>query len=165
MKAYLPIVLLTAAALTGGSVLANDHRGRHGGMSDFRDPTQMIERMARHLDLDEIQEQNINNILAAVKPEADALRQRGRESREAMRALDPADPDYAAKLNNLAAEIGELATEATVLFGRVRLEVSQELTAEQAAELAAFAEKRRGGFGRRGRNRHAEDGEAVPESN
>ena len=165
MKAYLPIVLLTAAALAGGSVLANDHRGRHGGMADFRDPTQMIERMARHLDLDEIQEQNINNILTAVKPEAEALRERGRESREAMRALDPADPDYSAKLNNLAAEIGELATEATLLFGRVRLEVTQELTAEQAAELAELAEQRRDGFGRRWRNRHAADADAGPEVN
>lgn len=138
---------------------AADFGGPHGhhGMRGFRDPARMLERMARHLDLDEAQRQNISNIVEAAGPEIDALRDRARANRAAMRALDPADPDYSAKLANLATENGELVAESTMLFGRVRAEVSRELTAEQREQLAAMAAERHE-RSRRGR-RHA-----APES-
>lgn len=158
MKSYLPIVLLASLALTAGAAAADERGGpgfggRHGDMSQFRDPARMVERMSRVLDLDELQEQNINNIVSAATPEIDALRDRRKSTREAMRALDPADPDYSAKLSTLATDIGELATESTLLLGRVRLEVSEQLTDAQKAELKEAFEQRRGRFMRRFRDR------------
>lgn len=156
MKSYLPIVLLASLAMTAGAGAASEHGGpgaggRHGEMSQFRDPGRMVERMSRILDLDELQEQNINNIVTAAKPEIDALRERRKANRQAMRALDPADPDYSAKLTSLATEVGELTTEATLLFGRVRLEVAEQLTDAQKAELEEAFEQRRGRFRRHSR--------------
>lgn len=160
MKSYLPILLLASLALTAGAGAADERGGPgRGDMSQFRDPARMVERMSRVLDLDELQEQNIDNIVTAAKPEIDALRERRKETREAMRALDPADPDYSAKLSSLATDIGELATEATLLFGRVRLEVTEQLTDAQKAELEDAFEKRRGRFRRHAR-RHGADAES-----
>lgn len=141
-----------ATALAGaGEAYAQDRHGRHGD-SFGPDPARLIERMARHLDLDETQEVQIQNILEAARPEFDALKEEGRETRTAMRALTPEDADYSAKLNDLAVRSGQLVTEGALLFGRVRAEVHAVLTPEQVAELAELME-RRGGWsrGRRGR--------------
>ena len=164
MKTYLPIVLLASLALTAGVGVAHERgggwSGARAGMAEFRDPARMVERMSRILDLDELQEQNISNILTAAQPEIDALRERGKANREAMRALDTSDPDYSTKLNTLASDIGELATEATLLFGRVRLEVTGQLSDEQAAELQQAFEQRRGRGMRRHARRHAADSDS-----
>ena len=113
------------------------HRGHEGMRPDFAgDPARMVEMMTRHLDLDETQSQTISNILQAVKAEADLLRERGRANREALRALDVNDASYAAMLQNLAVESGELETEKTLLHGRVRGEIHAVLTAEQQQKIA-----------------------------
>lgn len=166
MKTYL-LLFLSAAALFSGvegvsaqsedeqssKSRSGDRHGHRGFGGEFRDPTRMIERMSRHLDLDETQEQNIHNIVDAARPEFDALRERAQSNRKAMRELDTSDPDYSALLNNLAMENGEIVAEGTVLFGRVRSEVAAELTEAQRAEMSAAMEQRRAGF-RRGR-RHS----------
>ncbi len=156
MKTYL-LILMSAAALTAGPAISladhDDERGGRGGWHQrggpgggFGNPERMVERMSRHLDLDETQQQALSNIVTAAKPEFDALRERARANRKAMRELDPADPDYSAKLSNLAAENGELVAEGTRLFGRVRAEVAGELTPEQRAELEAAITERRERF-------------------
>ena len=169
MKTYL-LIFLSAAALFSGvegvSAQSEDraankgHAGeRHGHRGfgrGFGDPARMIERMSRHLDLDETQQQNIRNIIDAARPEFDELRERARSNRKAMRELDTSNPDYSALLNNLAMENGELVAEGTMLFGRVRSEVDAQLTDAQRAELAE-AMQARGGFRRGRRPANAED--------
>lgn len=119
-----------------------DHRGGHGhggpGMRGMAaDPVRLVERMADRLDLEDSQRAEVSNIIEATKPELEALKDRGRTNRAAMRELDPADPDYSARLSNLAIESGQIVTDGALLFGRVRAEVYSILTPEQIAELEA----------------------------
>jgi Spy/CpxP family protein refolding chaperone len=67
-------------------------------------------------------------------------------NREKMKALDANDPNRSALLNDIAVEKGQLATESTLLFDRVRNEFSAVLTDEQRAKV----EGHRGGMGKRG---------------
>jgi len=159
MKTRRTRLTLAAVGLTlAGFALAapHGHRGdRHGspGMGGFGpDPVFIVERLARHLDLDETQENRVSNILDAARPEFDALRDRGRSARENMKNLDPSDPDYSAALDNLAQESGDIMTEAALLFGRVRAEVHAVLTPEQVEELKAMTER----WAERRRSRHGE---------
>lgn len=148
-------VPLTALALTAAAVVAfapaNAHDGHGRGFGAGGDPTRMVERMTRHLDLDATQQAEVENILTAAKPEFDALRERARANRTAMRELKPGSADYSARVSDVASASGQLVTDGAVLLGRVRAEVHAVLTPEQAAELEAFfaermerAEKRRG---------------------
>lgn len=133
------------------------HRGHTGMRADFSgDPARMVEMMSRHLDLDATQSQTIHNILQAVQPEADALRERSRANHEALRTLDVNEANYNATLQNLSAESGELATERTLLHGRVRGEIFAVLTAEQQQKMAD-----RGGRMGSHRGHHSRD--ATPE--
>ncbi len=156
LAATIAAVICTAA---GTYAFAQDAEG-HDGMrhmrwaghrmhhDEFGDPARLLERMTRHLDLDDTQSQTIGNILAAAKPEIDALRERARASREAMHSLDVNDPDYGSNLQNLSAEIGALTSEATLLHGRLRAEVYAELTPEQRERAAAGRNGMRRGFRR-----------------
>jgi Spy/CpxP family protein refolding chaperone len=120
-----------------------DRRGHHGpgGFDGMRgDPARLVEHMTRRLDLDDEQQIVINNILEAARPEFESLRDKGKANREAMWELDPADGDYAARLNSLALENGQLVTDGTNLLGRVRAEVHAVLTPEQIAEAKAAGE-------------------------
>ena len=116
------------------------HRGRN-----FDGPGFISKRATEMLGLDEDQSQQVKNILEAAKPEFDALRDRGRETRTALMALDPADADYGAALQNLSVESGQVATDLTLLHGRVRSEVNAVLTPEQrellAERMAEFRER------------------------
>ncbi len=109
------------------------HRMRHDG---FGDPARMLERMTRHLDLDDTQSQTIRNIIEASRPEIDALRERAQTARKAMHELDVNDPYYGNNLQNLSTQIGALTSEATLLHGRLRADVFAELTPEQRERAA-----------------------------
>jgi Spy/CpxP family protein refolding chaperone len=169
MQTFL-LILVAAAALFGAKTVmsADNHetgeaRGwSHGGAQGrgSRDPARMIERMTKHLDLDETQQQTVSNIIEAARPEFESLRERASVNRTAMRELVTTDPDYSAKLSNLAVENGELMAEGTILFGRVRAELSAELTDEQRATLEARMAKGRE-RGRRGGRRNAKQGETA----
>lgn len=160
------ILVSIAALLSAGVVMSdeaetsdqtNDARSaRHQGAGfsqrsgfGFRDPARMVQRLARHLDLDETQEQSIGNVVEAARPEFEALKERARANFKAMRQLTTDDPDYSAKLSNLAMENGELVTEGTLLMGRIRAEIDAELTDEQRAQLdSQIQEGRQRGRGR-----------------
>lgn len=157
MQTVLIIIALAVTALfSAGAVWSADtegddrrgwsQRGGHGPGAGFRDPARMIERMTKHLDLDETQQQTVSNIVEAARPEFEALRDKARENRKAMRELETTDPDYSAKLTNLATENGELMASGTILFGRVRAELAAELTDEQRAKLEARMEEGRKRF-------------------
>jgi len=124
------------------------HRGYH---NEFGDPARMLERMTRHLELDDTQSQTIGNIIEAARPEIGALHERMKASRTAMHELDVNAADYGAKLQNLSTEIGALTAEATLLHGRLRADVFAELTPEQRERAAAGRSRMRdrsrdGGF-------------------
>ena len=88
-------------------------------------------RMADRLDLDETQRETVKNIMEAAQPEMKALREKLRANHDALQALDVGDPE----VQNIAASNGELATEATLLFSRIRGEIHAVLTDEQRAQL------------------------------
>ena len=148
-----------ALFLLGTSAVAQEHDGPgsrhgkfHGGPRGFGGPEQMLQMMNRHLELDEIQSQQVESIIAAARPELDALREKRRTNRDAMRSLDVDDPDYGAQLENLSAENGELASDASRLFGRIRADIHAVLTPEQRQKLEESADRmhERGARGREG---------------
>ena len=166
MNRYFALACVVTVLVVGpGSAAAgpdggHKSRGHHGMMmGEFGDPGRMLAFMSRRLDLDSDQEQRIGNILDATAPESEALRERGKTVREAIAALDTSDPDYDVKVQDLALEIGEIATAATLLHGRVRAQVAQELTPEQAATLAEGRARMHERFGR-GRHRRSAETEA-----
>lgn len=126
-------------------------RQQHGQRGSM-DPQRMIQGMARRLDLDETQIEQLSNIVESAKPEMELLRENGRENRKAMRELDVNDPDYGAQLQNLAAAKGALETSSAELRGRLRAEMHAILTPEQQQKLAEMRPGERGrGHGNRDR--------------
>lgn len=110
--------------------------GRHGPGSD---PGRMVEKLKRHLDLDETQQAQVDNVLEAARPEFEALRARAEANRLALHALDWNDANDSAQINDLAVESGQIVTDGVLLMARVRSEIRNVLTAEQIAELEATA--------------------------
>lgn len=129
----------------------------HDGMQGMRmgNPVHRLERIQKHLDLDETQTQQMSNIFDAARPEIEVLRVALRENREAMRTLDTSDPDYSAKLQNLSTANADLAAKMTLLHGRLRAEVHAVLTPEQMQMI----EQRGEHF--RGRRHHRDREEAI----
>ena len=157
-KQYIMIVVAALLLATSGDAVSQTDTGldkergertSHRRMPGrgFGDPSMMIERMAEHLDLDDLQRQSIANIIEAAKPEFESVRSQSRDNRAAIRALDVDDPSYGASLQDLAARSGELATELMLLTGRIRAEVADVLTDEQRAtleeKLSRMGERRR----------------------
>ena len=147
-------LLLSAVAIAGlaGAVYAAPGFGPEPFPGGPGNPALMLEHMADHLDLDDAQRDAVNNILEAAKPEVQALREKVRSNREALEALDVNDAAYSAELNNIAISNGELATEATLLFTRIRTEVHAVLTDEQIAKLERGKERMKRRFKERRRS-------------
>ena len=146
------LLAVVAIALLSAGAYAESKHGRpgidrHFGGPGFgmRAPERMIERMAEHLDLDDIQRESLENIVNAAKPEFEALREQLRANHEALREMEANDPE----IQNIAISNGELATAGTLLFTRVRGEINAVLTDEQRAELAETMERRKERFERR----------------
>lgn len=108
-------------------------RSEHDHRHVARAP-ELLEHLARRMDLDETQTQNIRNIVDAAAPEIEAMRERMHENRKAIRDLDIDDPNHDAELQRLADDNGYLAAEATRLFGRLRADIHAQLTPEQRVE-------------------------------
>ena len=152
-------VLLLAVLSLAAFSTAQAHRGGppgfFGGGPDgaFPGPALMIEHMADHLDLDDTQKTQVQSIVEAARPEIDALREQLRANREALESLEAGDSAYSARLNDIAASNGQLATEGTLLFTRVRSEIHAVLTEEQRDKLERGKERRRQAFDNRSRGR------------
>ena len=138
------LLALLASGLVAASAYADfdDKKGPRGERFDgpgfgMPHPGMMMGRIAERLDLDEAQRESVDNIMNAAKPEIKALRERAKANHEALRALGPGDPE----VQNIAISNGELATEATLLFARVRSEIDAVLTDEQRAELAELKDR------------------------
>ena len=143
----LSVALLAATSGTAMAAQPEAHDGhdRHdrkarfhrGGDHEAFDPQAMIRHLGRKLELDETQQQEIDNILSAAKPQMDALRERAAANRKAMHELDAGDSYHEAKLDNLAAEKGAIVSEQAMLHGRLKSAIHAVLTPEQRQELAA----------------------------
>ena len=156
----LPIAFLAVLSMAALTSVAEAHRpggpsalfgGGPGGA--FAGPGLMLEHIADHLDLDDAQRQAVTNILEAAKPEIEALREQVRANREALAALETDDPAYSAQINDIAISNGQLATEGTLLFTRVRSEVHAVLTDEQLEKLERGKERMRKAIERKIANR------------
>lgn len=147
------VVLLVVLSTAMFSTAALAHRGGgapgfFGGGPDgaFPGPGLMIEHMADHLDLDDSQREQVQNIVEAARPEIEALREQLRANREALGSLDADDPAYSTQLNDIAVSNGQLATEGTLLFTRVRSEINAVLTEEQRDKLERGKDRMRQRF-------------------
>ena len=94
-------------------------------------PEALLERMTRHLDLNEMQQQSISELMGAAKTEFDSLHERSLTHRKAIRGLDTNDENYGRNLQRLAVESGKLAEELILLTGRIRGDINTILTPEQ----------------------------------
>lgn len=155
----LTIVLLAVFSMAAFSTTAQAHRGGGpggfpggpGGL--FPGPELMIEHMADHLDLDDTQREQVQNIVEAARPEFEALREQARANREALESLQQDDAAYSTELNDIAVSNGQIATEGTLLFTRVRSEIHSVLTEEQRAKLERGKERIREAFQNRKKKR------------
>lgn len=140
LLAFVSVAVLSTIAYAGGSE-GRPGPGRHFGGHGFGmpDPGMMIGRMAEHLDLDDVQRESVKNIVDAAKPEMKALREQFSANHEALQALDAGDPE----VQNIAISNGQLATEGTLLFARIRGEIHAVLTDEQLAKAAELKEQRK----------------------
>jgi len=159
----LSIVLFALSSVAATAVHAGEgdsHERKHrshsgGGMHEHGDPARMAKHLGRKLDLEQAEQQKIENIVSAAKPEIDALRERAETNRKAMRELDVNDSNHDARLRELASEKGAIATEQALMHGRLKSEINAVLTPEQRQELATSAGKMRDRFQKRkeGRSR------------
>lgn len=140
LLAFVSVAVLSTIAYAGDSE-GRPGPGRHFGGHGFGmpNPGMMIGRMAEQLDLDDTQRENVQNIVDAAKPELEALREQFRANHEALQELDSGDPE----IQNIAISNGQLATEGTLLFSRIRGEIHAVLTDEQLAKAAELKEKRK----------------------
>lgn len=152
-------VLLAVLSMAAFATTAQAHRGGPPGLfgggpdGGFAGPGLMIEHMADHLDLDDVQREQVQNIVEAARPEFVALREQLRANREALESLATDDPAYATQLNDIAVSNGQLATEGTLLFTRVKSEVHAVLTEEQLDKLERGKERMHQAFEQRSRRR------------
>ena len=140
LLAFVTVAMLSTIAFAGGK------DGRPGPDRNFGgpgfgmpDPGMIIGRMAERLDLDDAQRESVKNIMDAAKPELKVLREQLRANHEALQALDAGDPE----VQNIAISNGQLATEGTLLFSRIRGEIHAVLTDEQLAKAAELKEQRK----------------------
>ena len=154
------------AATSGAAVAAQGHDGGHdgkhrshrgAGMHDAGDPGRMVRHLTRRLELDETQQQKIDNIVSAAEPEMDALQQRADANRLGLQELRTNDSSYDAKLHELAAEKGAIATERALLHGRLKSDINAVLTPEQRSELSDDAERMRDHYQKRKEERSQVD--------
>jgi Spy/CpxP family protein refolding chaperone len=123
------------------------HRG--AGMHEAVDPARMVKHLTRTLELDQTQQQEVENIVLAAKPEMEALRTRAEANRQAMHDLDVNDSNHDARLNELALEKGAIVSEQALLHGRLKAEINAVLTPEQQQELASKGDQMREHFRKR----------------
>lgn len=153
------LTVLIASVLVCGFAFAQEgdrgHRdeGYHGSGGPafpMGDPARMIEHMSERLQLDETQKQELSNVVLAAKPQLEALRDREMANRKALQALETADPDYNIKVQDIAIDNGQIATELTLAMSALRVDIHSKLTPEQQKMLSESLEGRHD----RGRERH-----------
>lgn len=140
-------IVVAATLVISGPALAGDGqhdshdsmRGHGGGfmaMQGVPDPERMLRHISRWLSLDETQTQELRNVVIAAKPQLNALREKARANHEAMATLDVNASNYEARVENLATDNGQLATELTFLLAELRRDIYSRLSPDQQQKLA-----------------------------
>ena len=123
---------------------ADCERGRH--MEAFHKRGEKgfnVDRMAKKLDLSENQRTQIEDIMAASKPQIMDHREKLRENRKQLKSLTKQSPLDEAALRKVADTQGDLTADMIVLRAQQRAKIGDILTQEQRAKLADRADKKR----------------------
>ena len=126
-------------------------------------PGARLEKHLKTLGLDPTQQEKVQAILDAAKPQREQIRSQMRAAFEDMhKLLDQETPDQAAVLAQ-ADKIGQISTEAHKEMLKTLLAVRAELTPDQRAKLKAEMMKHGGGRWRHHRGGEQGAGGAAPE--
>lgn len=107
------------------------------------DPGMHIEHLADRLDVSDEQRDALRRIADEQRPRMRSLHDRLRENHRALRDLDPAATDYAAGVESLAQQQGELAAEMVRARSDMRQAVHGVLTPEQREQARQLREHTR----------------------
>ncbi len=104
-----------------------------------RDP---VERMIKHLSLDETQQASVRQILEQRADQRQTMREQRKTLMRKAQALDPNARDYATQSQTLADEAAQLAREKVLTILQVKAELAQVLTPEQMQKMQELVAKR-----------------------
>jgi len=150
----LALAVAVPAMSDSGDDSCRDRGGKHrawGGMESVgseRGGERLLKKMTRKLDLTDDQSTQIEQILTTSREGTADERETLRDTRKALRELDPSEPTYADSVNQYATVLGDLKRDMIIERSSLRQQISQVLTDEQKQELATLMEKKR--------KRHAE---------
>lgn len=148
MKTRLLISGLALSLALSGAAMADDQRETR--YAERGDRTGHLERMARHLDLTDTQQEQLRATMEAYGPELRELRSQIREARRNLR--DSGGDGFNEEAARTSAErLGQLTGEAAFLRARMRADMGEILTDEQQAKLAEKRRFHRGGHRGKGR--------------
>ena len=156
MKQTIAVVLATVM-LAGGSglVLADYERGEgyhkmqyrdghHGfGHHDYKRGCGSFERMADELNLTDDQVKKMRAIKDKYRPQKQALADKARDNRKALRALMDKDSVKDSEIRKLADARGKIKADVIFLKKKMKLEMRDVLTTEQRAKWKELRESRR----------------------
>ncbi|TDU31040.1 Spy/CpxP family protein refolding chaperone [Panacagrimonas perspica] len=147
---FKPMLLAAGLGLAavGGAFAAGTTGAAPSGDGPRHDPAA---RMAKYLSLDETQKTNVSAIFERNRPANEALRERSKANREALRALKPGTPDYSTRSQALADAAGTLERDRVLQRTQMNAEFATVLTPEQLAKMQAH--DARGGRHHGGRGR------------
>lgn len=126
LRSALKPILFAAGLSLAGTGVATAGEYRH------HDP---VASMTERLGLDDSQTASVEAIFERNRPAHLALRERSRDHREAMKALDPASADFSARAQALADEAASLARDRVLQRTRMQSELSAVLRPEQMSKM------------------------------
>lgn len=147
--------LLLVIGLVSPSAVADRGWGGHRGgpMAGLGGPR--AELMFQALDLSSEQRDVIEDIEASYRPQFEALRDSGRDSRRALLETTPDDPDYATVVAEASQAAGQNASQLVLLAAELRRELYAVLTPEQREKALQLRAEMRERFQERRERRRA----------
>lgn len=131
---WLSIALIVTSLLV--TACASPHARKH----QDPDPDRMVDHMSRHLDLSDAQDREVRAIIAAYRPQLEAVCDGLRDSRDAL--IEYRDPDHdRAAVRADAARLGGFVEEGAILLVTMRSEIRTVLDAEQIGKLERAHER------------------------
>ena len=115
------------------------HDGRHGGQGyhhgKYLFSERVMKKLSKRLDLSDQQRESLRGIAAEFHPLVQRLREQMRETRKALRELNPQTDNYRTQIADLAKRQAELATVLTVAIGDAKAKFADTLNEEQMAKF------------------------------
>ncbi len=152
------IALLVAGVALALPVQAKSGRGHHG----WGGPDGWIERHAEELGIDDATLEEINQIVAASREEAEAIYEEHRQARDVMHEmLEQDEPDTGAVMKQ-ADLIGEIDVRKHKHRLATMLKIRAKLTPEQRSELRTMKDEMHERHGKHHRRREGCPGDGPP---